>query len=100
MIGWILCVITRIREDISNNLNISHMIQVDTVIKTLFTGLSDKYLYKTLDTFWSEYKKIIMRMIHLTVMNLSGVVLIFVMEIVICGIPSTKVLVVVACRVT
>ena len=30
---------------------------MDTVIKTLFSGLSEKKLLETLDTFWSEYTK-------------------------------------------
>ena len=33
------------------------MNQLNTVIKTLFDGSSDKELHETLNTFWSEYTK-------------------------------------------
>ena len=79
MTGWMLCVITHIREDLFKKLNINHMIKVNNGIKTLFAGSYEKELYETLDMFWSEYKKAIIKLILLTVMNLSGVVKIFVM---------------------
>ena len=34
----------------------NHHIQVNSVIKSLFAGSTEKQLYETLDTFWSEYK--------------------------------------------
>ena len=48
-----LCVIPHIREYSNRKYNI----KVNTVIKTLFAGLSEKYLHETLDTFWSENTK-------------------------------------------
>ena len=84
-----LCVVPHIREDLFKTLNVKHHIQVNNVINILYDGLSEKNLYVTIDTFWSEYKKSIIRMILLTVMNLSGVVNILVTEIVICGIINT-----------
>ena len=52
-----LCVITHIIEDVLKYSNRKHHIQVNTVINNLFAGLSEKELYELLDTFWSEYKK-------------------------------------------
>ena len=40
-----LCVITHIREDVFKNSNIKLHIQVNTVIKTLFPGSSEKEFY-------------------------------------------------------
>ena len=55
--GWMLCVIPHIRKDVFKSSNINHMIQVNTVIKNLFAGQSEKQLNETLDTFWIEYIK-------------------------------------------
>ena len=52
-----ICVIPHIREDVFKNINRHHMNQVNIVINDLFVRSSEKGLYKTLDTFWSEYKK-------------------------------------------
>ena len=52
-----LCVITHIREDVLRNTQNKHHIQVNTLIKSFFAGLTEKYLHETLDTFWSEFKK-------------------------------------------
>ena len=57
MTGWILCVITHIREDASKNSNGKHHFQINNSIKTLYDGLTEKELNETLDTFWSEYTK-------------------------------------------
>ena len=57
MTGWMLCVISHIRDNVLENSNIKHHIQVNTVIKNLIGGQSEKELYEILDTFWSEYKK-------------------------------------------
>ena len=53
--GWILYVIPPIREGVFNNSNVNHIKQVNNVIKTLFSDLSDDELRDILDTFWSEY---------------------------------------------
>ena len=58
MTGWMLCVITHIREDVFKNSKGKHHIKVNTVIKNLFAGSSEKYLCEIFDTFWSEYKKL------------------------------------------
>ena len=84
-----LCVIPHIREDVFKNAQNKHNIQVNTVIKSLSAGSTEKELHETIDTFWSEYKNSIIRMIFLTVMILSGTVKILVMSIVICGIRNT-----------
>ena len=52
-----LCVITHIREYSFRNSNGKHHFQVNNVIKTLYAGLTEKELNKTLDKFWSEYTK-------------------------------------------
>ena len=65
-----------------------HHIQVNTVIKSFFAESTEKELHETIDTFWSRYKNSIIRMILLTVINLSVTVKIFVMVIVICGIRN------------
>ena len=53
--GWMLCIITHIREYVFKNAQNKHLIQVNTVIKSVFAGLSEKKLHETLDTLWSEY---------------------------------------------
>ena len=53
-----LCVFSHIIEDVFSFLNRKHNIQVNTVIKTLFAGLSKKLLHETLDTFWNKYTKL------------------------------------------
>ena len=55
MTGWILCVITRIREDVFKKVQNHHHIQVNTVIKSLFSGSTEKELYENLDKLWSNY---------------------------------------------
>ena len=57
MTGWMLCVIYHIIEDVSKNPNKNSIIQVNTVINTLFAVLSEKELHENLDTFWIEYTK-------------------------------------------
>ena len=52
-----LCVIPDIIEDVFKNSNGKHHFQVNNVIKTLYAGLTEKELNKTLDKFWSEYTK-------------------------------------------
>ena len=54
--GWMLFIIPHIREDVFKNAQNKHHIQVNNVIKTLFSGSTEKELHGTLDTFWSEYK--------------------------------------------
>ena len=55
--GWMLCVIPHIREDVLKNAQNKHHIQVNNVIKTSFSGSTEKELHGTLDTFWSKYTK-------------------------------------------
>ena len=55
--GWMLCVIPHIREDVFKNAQNKHHIQVNNVIKTFFSGSTEKELHGTLDTFWIEYTK-------------------------------------------
>ena len=40
--GWMLCVIPHIREDVFKNAQNKHHIQVNTVIKTLFSVSTEK----------------------------------------------------------
>ena len=47
-----LCVISHIKEDVFNNAENNNHIQVNTVIKSLFSGSTEKELHETLDTFW------------------------------------------------
>ena len=54
--GWMSYVITHIREYALKNAQNNHHIQVNTVIKSLFSGSTEKELNETLDTFWSKYK--------------------------------------------
>ena len=54
--GWMLCVITHIREDCFKNAQNKHHIQVNNVVKTLFAGSTENDLHETLDMFWSKYK--------------------------------------------
>ena len=55
--GWMLCVIPHIREDVFKNEQNKHHIQVNTVIKSLFYGSTEKELHEALDTFWKKYTK-------------------------------------------
>ena len=55
MTGWMLYVIPHIREDIFKNAQNRHHIQVNNVIKSLFSGSTEKELHVALDMFWSEY---------------------------------------------
>ena len=55
--GWMLCVITHIREDVFKNAQNKHHIQVNTVIKSLFAGSTEKELHEALDKFWVKYTK-------------------------------------------
>ena len=50
-----ICVIQHIHEDVLVNENGEHIKQVNSVIKTLFHGISYDEMYDTLDTFWSDY---------------------------------------------
>ena len=50
-----LCVIPHSREDVFKNAQNRHHIQVNNVIKTLFSGETEKELHGSLDTFWIEY---------------------------------------------
>ena len=50
-----LCGIPHIREDVFKNLQNNHHIQVNTVIKIVFAGSTEKELHETLDKFWSKY---------------------------------------------
>ena len=50
-----LCVIPHIREDVFKNEQNKHHIQVNNVIKSLFSGSTEKELHESLDMFWSEY---------------------------------------------
>ena len=52
-------VIPHIREDVFKNAQNNHNIQVNTVIKILFSGSTEKELHETIDTFWSEYTNFI-----------------------------------------
>ena len=77
----------------------------NTVIQTLFAGSTEISYMKLLIRSGANIKIPIIRMILLTVMNLSGTVKILVMVTVIYGIkknslPSTKVLGFLVCRVT
>ena len=54
--GWILGVITHIREDVFKNAQNNHRIQVNTVIKSFFSGSTEKELHETIGTFCSKYK--------------------------------------------
>ena len=49
--SWMLCIIPHIREDLFKNAQNNHHIQVNTVIKSLFAGSTEKELHETLDTF-------------------------------------------------
>ena len=51
----LLCVIPHITEDIFKNAQSKHRIQVNNVIKTLFSGSTEKEFHGALDTFYSEY---------------------------------------------
>ena len=84
-----LGVIPHIREDVLQNAQNEHHIQVNIVIKSLFTGSTENSYTKLLIRFGENIKNLIIRMILLKVMNLSGIVKIFVMVIVICGIRNT-----------
>ena len=51
--GWMLCVIPHIREDVFKNTQNNNHIQVNNVIKSLFSGSTENELHKTLDKFWT-----------------------------------------------
>ena len=53
--SWMLCVIAHMREDLFQNAQNKHHIQVNNDIKNLFAGSTEKELHGDLDTFWSEY---------------------------------------------
>ena len=42
VIGWMLCVILHIREDVFKNAQNKHHIRVNNAIKNLFTGSTEK----------------------------------------------------------
>ena len=50
-----LCVITHIGEDVFKDAQNHHHIQVNTVIKSLFDGSTEKQSHETINKFWSEY---------------------------------------------
>ena len=50
-----LCTIPHIQENVLNYPNGNNRKQVNTVIKTLFSDLSDDVARDDLDTVWSEY---------------------------------------------
>ena len=49
--GWMLCIVTHIREDFFNHSNEYHSNQVNTDIKTMLADSSEKYLHETIDLF-------------------------------------------------
>ena len=53
--GWMIFLIPHIREDVFKNVQNKHHIQLNNVIKTLYTGSTEKELYGALGTFWSKY---------------------------------------------
>ena len=53
--GWVLCVISHIREGVFKNSNGKHHIQVNDVIKTFYDVSYEKEFNETIDTFWIEY---------------------------------------------
>ena len=55
MTGWMLFVIPQIREDVFKNAQNKNHIQVNNIIKTLFSGSTKKELHGNIDTFWIEY---------------------------------------------
>ena len=50
------CVIPHIRGYVFKSAQNNHHIQVNTVIKSLFAGSTEKELNENINTFWSEYK--------------------------------------------
>ena len=56
MTGWMLYVITQIRGGVFNNTQNHQHVNVNNIIKILFTGSTEKELHETLNTFWSKYK--------------------------------------------
>ena len=44
------------KDIVFKNAQNKHHIQVNNIIKSLFSGSTEKDLHGTLDTFWSEYK--------------------------------------------
>ena len=87
--GWILCVTPHIEENFFKNAHNKHHIQVNNVIKSLFSGSTENSYMKLLIRFGVNIKNSIIRMILLTVMNLYGTVKIFVMVVAICYIRNT-----------
>ena len=55
MTGWMLCVIPHIGLYLFKNAQNNYHIQVNNVIKSLFSWSTEKELHETLDTFWSKY---------------------------------------------
>ena len=86
--GWMLYVITHIREDVFKNAQNNHHIQVNTVIKSLFYGSTEKSYMKLSIRSGVNIQILIILMILLTVINLSGMVKISVMVTVIYGINN------------
>ena len=87
--GWMFCLIPHIRKDVFKYAQNKHHIQVNNVIKTLFSGSTEKELHATIDTLWSEYTKFNQSMIPLKEMDLSETVKILLMVTVIYGIRNT-----------
>ena len=50
-----LCVILHIHKNSKDHSDRNHRKQVNNVIKTLFSGSSEKEMNVTLDVFWTEY---------------------------------------------
>ena len=87
--GWMLCVLPHIREDVFKNTQNKHHIQVNNVIKTLFSGSTEKSYMEILIHSGVNILYSIIRMIPLTVIILSGTVKILHMVIVIYGTRNT-----------
>ena len=86
--GWMLCVINHIREDVLKREQNNHHIQLNTVIKSFISGSTGNSYMKLLIRSEANIQISIIRMIILTVMNLSGTVNISVMVTVIYGIKN------------
>ena len=88
--GWMLYVITKIKKNVFKNTQNNHHIQVNTIIKVfLLDQLKNSYMKLPIIS-GAVIQISIIRMILLTVMNLSGTVKIFVMIIIIYGIINTS----------
>ena len=87
--GWMLCVITHIRENVFKNEQNNHHIQVNTVIKICFLDqLKNSYMKLSINS-GANIQISIIRMITLTAMNLSETVKILLMVTFIYGIRNT-----------